>query len=138
MQPTEAIFPDLQSCVLCEDVRCEFNGMNTLVGVLNVQSEERRDFGPADIDFLKAIAGQVAGILERMELQRRLEAQLAEIRLSHEIHERFTQLSLDGAGIPAILAGVGALAGGRAALYSTDGFRVRGGTEDGDALPSRM
>ncbi|HVD00859.1 MAG TPA: helix-turn-helix domain-containing protein [Candidatus Dormibacteraeota bacterium] len=109
-----------------------------LVGVLNVQSEERRDFGPADVDFLKAIAGQVAGILERMELQRRLEAQLAEIRLSHEIHERFTQLSLDGAGIPAILAGVGALAGGRAALYSTDGFRVRGAAEDGDALPSRL
>jgi hypothetical protein len=36
MESTEAIFPDLQSCVLCEDVRCEFNGMNTLVGVLNV------------------------------------------------------------------------------------------------------
>ena len=36
MEPTEAILPDLQSCVLCEDVRCEFNGMNTLVGVLNV------------------------------------------------------------------------------------------------------
>ena len=32
----DAILPDLQSCVLCEDVRCEFNGMNTLVGVLNV------------------------------------------------------------------------------------------------------
>ncbi len=36
MESTEAILPDLQSCVLCEDVRCEFNGMNTLVGVLNV------------------------------------------------------------------------------------------------------
>jgi hypothetical protein len=33
---TESILPDLQSCVLCEDVRCEFNGMQTLVGVLNV------------------------------------------------------------------------------------------------------
>jgi sugar diacid utilization regulator/putative methionine-R-sulfoxide reductase with GAF domain len=109
-----------------------------LVGVLNVQSEERRDFGPADVDFLKAIAGQVAGILERMELQRRLEAQLAEIRLSHEIHGRFTQLSLDGAGIPAILEAVGSLAGGRAGLYSTDGFRVRSGTEEGDALPTRL
>ena len=31
-----AILPDLQSCVLCEDVRCELNGMQTLVGVLNV------------------------------------------------------------------------------------------------------
>src|SRR5215813_11080271 len=36
MEATDAILPDLQSCVLCEDVRCEFNGMNTLVGVLNV------------------------------------------------------------------------------------------------------
>ena len=33
---TETLLPDLQSCVLCEDVRCEFNGMQTLVGVLNI------------------------------------------------------------------------------------------------------
>jgi hypothetical protein len=33
---TDAILPDLQSCVLCEDVRCEINGMQTLVGVVNV------------------------------------------------------------------------------------------------------
>jgi DNA-binding PucR family transcriptional regulator/putative methionine-R-sulfoxide reductase with GAF domain len=109
-----------------------------LVGVLNVQSVERREFVGADVDFLKAIAGQVAGILERMELQRRLEAQLAEIRLSHEIHGRFTQLSLDGAGIPAILDAVGSLAHGKAGLYSIDGFRVRSGVEEGDSLPGRL
>jgi DNA-binding PucR family transcriptional regulator len=109
-----------------------------LVGVLNVQSSERA-FGSADVDFLRAIAGQVAGILERMELQRRLETQLAEIRLSSEIHERFTQLSLDGAGIPTILAAVGTLAGGRAGLYSADGFRTRlPGEGTGDALPARV
>jgi len=33
---TNVILPDLQSAVLCEDVRCEINGMQTLVGVLNV------------------------------------------------------------------------------------------------------
>jgi hypothetical protein len=33
---SDVILPDLQSCVICEDVRCEFNGMQTLVGVLNV------------------------------------------------------------------------------------------------------
>ena len=33
---TTSILPDLQSCVLCEDVRCEINGMQTLVGVINV------------------------------------------------------------------------------------------------------
>lgn len=103
-----------------------------LVGVLNVQSIERRDFTDEDVDFLRAIAAQVAGILERSELQRRLEAQLAEIKLSHAIHERFTRLSLEGAGIPMILEAVGSLAGGPAALYSADGFRVRGSGESVD------
>jgi sugar diacid utilization regulator/putative methionine-R-sulfoxide reductase with GAF domain len=103
-----------------------------LVGVLNVQSIERRDFTDEDVDFLRAIAGQVAGILERSELQRRLEAQLAEIKLSHAIHERFTRLSLEGAGIPMIMEAVGSLAGGPAALYSAEGFRVRGSGESAD------
>jgi sugar diacid utilization regulator/putative methionine-R-sulfoxide reductase with GAF domain len=109
-----------------------------LVGVLNAQAAEKREFTAGDIDFLRAIAGQVAGILERSELQRRLEAQLAEIQLSHDIHERFTRLSLEGAGISAILEAVGVLAGGQAALYSPDGYRVRGVGEASDGMPSRI
>ena len=109
-----------------------------LVGVLNVQSSELRDFNSGDIDFLRAIAGQVAGILERSELQRRTEVQLAEIQLSHDIHERFTRLSLDGAGIHSILDVIGSLAGGRAALYSADGYRVRGAGESTDGMPQRI
>lgn len=109
-----------------------------LVGVINVQSTERREFNSADIDFLRAIAAQVAGILERSELQRRTEVQLAEIRLSHDIHERFTLLSLEGAGIPTILEGIGSLAGGPAALYSPDGYRVRGHGEVPDGMPPRI
>ena len=109
-----------------------------LVGVLNVQSTERREFNSGDIDFLRAIAAQVAGILERSELQRRTEVQLAEIRLSHDTHERFTKLSLDGAGISSILEVIGSLAGGRAALYSADGYRVRGFGEVADGMPARI
>ncbi|HET9782938.1 MAG TPA: GAF domain-containing protein [Candidatus Dormibacteraeota bacterium] len=109
-----------------------------LVGVINVQSTERREFNSGDIDFLRAIAAQVAGILERSELQRRTEVQLAEIRLSHDIHERFTKLSLDGAGIHSILDVVGSLAGGRAALYSPDGYRIRGAGESSDGMPQRI
>src|SRR2546421_8542789 len=109
-----------------------------LVGVLNVQSVEFREFTDDDVSFLRAIGGQVAGIRERSEMQRRLEAQLSEIQLSHDIHERFTRLSLEGAGIPAILEAVGSLAGGRAGLYSADGFRVRGLGELGEGLPSRI
>ena len=33
---SNTMLPDLQSAVLCEDVRHEFNGMQTLVGVLNI------------------------------------------------------------------------------------------------------
>ncbi len=109
-----------------------------LVGVLNVQSTDRREFNSGDIDFLRAIAAQVAGILERSELQRRTEVQLGEIRLSHDIHERFTKLSLDGAGIHSILEVIGSLAGGRAALYSADGYRVRGAGESSDGMPERI
>jgi len=109
-----------------------------LVGVLNVQSTEHREFTQEDIDFLRAIAGQVAGILERSEMQRRQETQLAEIQRSHAIHERFTRLSLEGAGIHAILDAVGTLAGGPAALYSPDGFRIRGMGETAERLPSRI
>jgi len=32
----EIIIPDLQGCVMCEDVRQEINGMQTIVGVVNV------------------------------------------------------------------------------------------------------
>ncbi len=109
-----------------------------LVGVLNVQTAQKREFDLGDIDFLRAIAGQVAGILERSELQRRTEVQLAEIQMSHDIHERFTKLSLEGAGIPSILEVVGALAGGRAGLYSPDGYRVRGAGEASDGMPPRI
>src|SRR5206468_4313193 len=109
-----------------------------LIGVLNVQSTERREFNSGDVDFLRAIAGQVAGILERSELQRRTEVQLSEISLSHDIHERFTKLSLDGAGIPSILEVIGSLAGGRAALYAADGYRVRGAGEHSDGMPQRI
>src|SRR2546428_635847 len=109
-----------------------------LVGVLNAQAAELREFSAGDIDFLRAIAGQVAGILERSELQRRLEAQLSEIQMSHDIHERFTKLSLEGAGIKSILEAVGALARGPAALYSADRHRVRGGGGAAGGMPPRL
>ena len=101
-----------------------------IIGVVNVQSEERRDFDQGDIDFLSAIAGQVAGIIERSEMQRRLEAQLEEIRGSQAIHERFTALSLSGAGTGAILEAIGSLAQARVELYDPSGFRIeRHGTD---------
>jgi sugar diacid utilization regulator/putative methionine-R-sulfoxide reductase with GAF domain len=95
-----------------------------MIGVVNVQSEERRDFDKADIDFLGAIAGQVAGIIERSELQRRLEAQLDEIRGSQAIHERFTQLALAGAGAGAIMEAIQSLRKAPVELFDPAGFRL--------------
>ncbi|HUY97467.1 MAG TPA: GAF domain-containing protein [Verrucomicrobiae bacterium] len=95
-----------------------------MIGVLNVQTVSTREFGQADLDFLAAIAGGVAGIIERSELQRRLEAQLGEIRSSQEIHERFTSLALAGAGLDAILEAIGSLARSRVDLYDPQGFRL--------------
>ncbi|HEV3232010.1 MAG TPA: GAF domain-containing protein [Candidatus Dormibacteraeota bacterium] len=98
-----------------------------LVGVVNVQTEAVREFTKADNDFLSAIAGQVAGILERSELQRRLETQLEEIRGSQAIHERFTALALSGSGTGSILEAIGSLAGARVELFDPAGFRLERG-----------
>jgi DNA-binding PucR family transcriptional regulator/putative methionine-R-sulfoxide reductase with GAF domain len=95
-----------------------------MIGVVNVQSEERRDFDKADIDFLGAIAGQVAGIIERSELHRRLQGQLEEMQGSQAIHERFTQLALAGAGAGAILEAIETLRAAPVELFDPTGFRL--------------
>jgi sugar diacid utilization regulator/putative methionine-R-sulfoxide reductase with GAF domain len=95
-----------------------------MVGVVNVQTEDVREFLRDDIDFLSAIAGQVAGIIERSELQRHLQAQLEEIRGSQAIHERFTTLALSGAGTGPILEAIASLAGAKVELFDPAGFRL--------------
>lgn len=108
-----------------------------MVGVLNVQTSARRDFRPDEVAFLSAIAGAIAGVLERSELQRRLEEQLAEVRLSQTIHERFTELVLTGAGLGRIVEAVSALAGQPVGIYDPLGYRLEHGVESGPG-PSRI
>ncbi len=50
-----------------------------VVGVLNVQTEERRDFDRADVEQLSAIADLLAGIVERVRLQEEAEARAREL-----------------------------------------------------------
>ncbi len=102
-----------------------------MVGVLNVQSVERRDFREDEVAFLSAIAGAIAGVLERSELQRQLEEQLAEIQLSQTVHERFTGLVLSGAGLRNILDAISSLAAGTVGLYDPMGFRLEHGAGAG-------
>ena len=102
-----------------------------MVGVLNVQTAERREFRSDEMAFLSAIAGAIAGVLERAELQHQLEGQLAEIRLSQTVHERFTKLVLDGAGLSKILEAVASLASGAVGIYDPLGFRLEHGAGTG-------
>ncbi len=53
---------------------------DSLVGVLNVQTEQRRDFSEADVAQLGAVADLLAGIVERVRLQREAEARAEELR----------------------------------------------------------
>ncbi|HEY8168583.1 MAG TPA: HAMP domain-containing sensor histidine kinase [Candidatus Limnocylindrales bacterium] len=53
---------------------------DTVVGVLNVQTEQARDFTPQDADQLRAIADLLAGIVERVRLQREAEDRVDQLR----------------------------------------------------------
>ncbi len=51
-----------------------------VVGVLNVQTEEHREFAVTDVDQLSAIADLLAGIVEKGRLQREAEAQVEQLK----------------------------------------------------------
>ena len=107
-----------------------------LIGVLNVQTDEPRRFRRDEVDFMAAIAAQVAGALERSGLQERLEEQVADLRRSEEIHRRFTELALTGGGLEAICAEIARLWDGPVALFDDEGERLAPAGED--RLPVRL
>ena len=51
-----------------------------IVGVLNVQTEQPRDFTASDVDHLRAIADLLAGIGEKGRIQREAEARATELK----------------------------------------------------------
>ena len=53
---------------------------DVLIGVLNVKTEERRQFSPAEIRRLSTIASLLAGVVERRRLHLETEAQLDSLR----------------------------------------------------------
>ncbi len=59
-----------------------------VVGVLNVQTAKHRDFNPADIGFLEALAGLLAGMVEKSRLHAEAEAQLEQLRAIDEARAR--------------------------------------------------
>src|SRR5881396_9593 len=67
-----------------------------VIGVMNVQTVQPREFGREEIDFLQTIANQVAGIIEKGRLQRESERKLHEISALFEVSNVLTStLELD-------------------------------------------
>jgi len=67
-----------------------------VIGVMNVQTREPRDFDRTEIDFLQTIANQVAGIIEKGRLQRESERKLREVSALFEVSNVLTStLDLD-------------------------------------------
>src|SRR5437870_3960839 len=67
-----------------------------VIGVMNVQTVEPRDFGREEIDFLQTIANQVAGIIEKGRLQREADRKLHEVSALFEVSNVLTStLDLD-------------------------------------------
>ena len=76
---------------------------DNVVGVLNVQTRDTRQFGADEIDFLQTIAALLAGIVEKGRLTAEVEARLAQLTaldaaraelLSVVTHELRTPLSV--------------------------------------------
>ena len=107
-----------------------------LVGVLNVQTDSEREFAGPEVELLAAIAAQVAGVLERAALQARLEDQVADLRRSADVHRRFTDLSLRGAGLDAICNEIARHASSTVALFDDEGERLA--PAGPDALPATI
>jgi signal transduction histidine kinase len=55
-----------------------------VVGVLNVQTERRREFSKTDVSFLETLAALLAGFVERNRLQREAEGQVESLRAIDE------------------------------------------------------
>jgi signal transduction histidine kinase len=62
------------------------------IGVLNVQTESRREFRTTDVAFLQAVADLLAGIVEKGRLQREAEAQLETLRRIDEARSELIAL----------------------------------------------
>jgi K+-sensing histidine kinase KdpD len=63
-----------------------------VIGVLNVQTVERRAFTRAEIRFLEALAALLAGIVENGRLQREAESQLAGLQAIDETRARLVTI----------------------------------------------
>ena len=104
-----------------------------VIGVMNVQTVEPRDFDRTEIDFLQTIANQVAGIIEKGRLQRESERKLREVSALFEVSNVLTStLDLDEVLSLIVDRLVRVYAGSAGAIYLRDREDVRERARSGD------
>jgi K+-sensing histidine kinase KdpD len=111
-----------------------------VIGVMNVQTVEPRDFDRTEIDFLQTIANQVAGIIEKGRLQRESERKLREVSALFEVSNVLTS-TLDLDEVLSLIADrlVRVYPGSAGAIYLRERDDVRERARSGDigkSLPS--
>jgi K+-sensing histidine kinase KdpD len=86
-----------------------------VVGVLNVQTLRRRRFTAADVRFLEALGGLLAGLIEKGRLQREAEAQVESLRAIDEARANLVAVITHALRTPlAVVRAYVELLGGRA------------------------
>jgi len=104
-----------------------------VIGVMNVQTREPRDFDRTEIDFLQTIANQVAGIIEKGRLQRESERKLREMSALFEVSNVLTStLDLDEVLSLIVDRLVRVYPGSAGAILLRDGDGVRERARSGD------
>jgi signal transduction histidine kinase len=104
-----------------------------VIGVMNVQTVEPRDFDRTEIDFLQTIANQVAGIIEKGRLQRESERKLREVSALFEVSNVLTStLDLDEVLSLIVDRLVRVYPGSAGAIYLRDRDDVRERARSGD------
>jgi K+-sensing histidine kinase KdpD len=102
-----------------------------IIGVLNVQTVERREFTRAEVRFLEALAAMLAGIVEKGRLQREAETHLASLQAIDETrarlvtivtHDLRTPLAIIRASVE-LLAGIGREGGPDADKWEGEAIR---------------
>src|SRR5947209_71897 len=105
-----------------------------VIGVMNVQTVEPRDFDRTEIDFLQTIANQVAGIIEKGRLQRESERKLREVSALFEVSNVLTStLDLDEVLSLIVDRLARVYAGSAAAVFLREGDDLRERAHSGDA-----
>src|SRR5213594_1128902 len=104
-----------------------------VIGVMNVQTVEPRDFDRTEIDFLQTIANQVAGIIEKGRLQRESERKPREVSALFEVSNVLTStLDLDEVLSLLVARLVRVYPGSAGAMFLRDGDELRERARSGE------